>query len=418
MADTLYTKKEYAQWRGPATSDNYNERIENLYRDLVHLYNKIGLTEEAAKVLAQRFYKDHFALMQTLEDLEGRVLSLEDAQRKITFRTDSQLDNGRFDGTVYEINEVDSLFHDAAHGVVTLPKVPSSSASKVHFINSNGEAVLPSTFEAIVRGDQDSLDSQGALIDSNDPYGAFLPQSDVVWERNVVVDAPDSDGAIVDVYVRLPIDLLANANSNTIIIHPFPMMGCELIGVAASTQADITLSEDDNYVPINSGGIYSGQTAAVGWTPPGGWSGDEINDSGPKAFYFDPMGLTAVKITLRQRSYMVESGKYVYSYGLSHFDVRYDKFLDSGKAIFRFDAPEGETISSIDNVVPQIWNVSESELPYTFSYRVLWETSAGSGSYTVDQPVGLSNSVWIEVTLNKTLGNGTPALSGLVVSYS
>lgn len=417
MAETLYTEKEHAQWRGPTTSDKYNERIEKLYKDLVHLYNKVGLAEESVRLALQRVLKDHFSLAKTLEDLEDRILTLESDVNKITFRNDAMLDTARFDGSPYEVTEVDRLFSDVQHGLVTLPKVTSTSASKIHFMNNNGEAVLPSTFEAIVVGVSGTADNQAAFVDTNDPYLAFIPSSDVAWERNVVVNAADGDGAEVTMYVRLPLDLMMDSSSNVIQIHPFPIMGCELKEVAYTTQADITLSEDDNYTPLNSGAIHSSDPLAVGWIAPGGWSGDEINDCGPKAFYFDPTDITGLKITLRQKSYFVEDGKYVYSYGMSQLDVRYDKFLDTGKAIFQFTAPDATTISSVDNVLPQIWNVSEAELTDVYDYRVLWETAFDSGIYTTTA-VPFSQRVWIEVTLNKTVGGGSPALSGLVVSYS
>jgi hypothetical protein len=82
----------------------------------------------------------------------------------------------------------------------------------------------------------------------------------------------------------------------------------------------------------------------------------------------------------------------------------------------RFDAPTGKVINSVDNVTPNIYNVSEAELPYIFSYRAIWETAV-AGVYTLD-PQPASQSVWIEVTLKETIGKGTPSLSGLKVEYS
>lgn len=417
MVDTLYSQKENAQWRGPTTSDNYNERIENLYKDLVYLYNKAGLTEESLRVTLRRLTKDHLSLMQALEDLEQRVLTLEAAENKITFRSDAQLDTDRFNSTGFNINVVDRLFMDSQYGLVTLPKVVGSSASKVYFVNSNGQAILPSTFEALVKGVEGTADTQGAFVDSTYVYNAFLPTAEEIWERNIVVTTPVAGGAEMQVYVRLPIDLLAIADSNAISVLPFPIMGCELVEVAYSTNRDINLNDTDDYEPINASAIHSGDDDAVGWIAPGGWAGDEIANCGPKTFYFNPRPITAIRLTLRQENYFTEDTNYIYSYGLTNCDVRYDKFLDTGKAIFRFDAPDGDTISSVDNVLPQIWNIAESELPRVFDYRVLWETSYDSGVYT-ETPVAFSQRVWIEVTLEKSLGKSTPAMSGLVVSYS
>lgn len=100
---------------------------------------------------------------------------------------------------------------------------------------------------------------------------------------------------------------------------------------------------------------------------------------------------------------------------MSKLDVRFDKFIDSGKAIIKFDAPVNTTINSITSVQPQIWNVPEYFVDNVFSYRVLWQTE--SSTFTT-QPVPQSSSVWVEVTLNRTPGGGTPVLSGLLLSYT
>jgi hypothetical protein len=85
--------------------------------------------------------------------------------------------------------------------------------------------------------------------------------------------------------------------------------------------------------------------------------------------------------------------------------------------MIRFDAPSTDTISSVTSVTPQIWNTPEYLVDDVFSYRVIWETSFNSGSYTLT-PVALSKRVWIEVTLKQTPDQGTPALSGLILKYT
>jgi hypothetical protein len=117
---------------------------------------------------------------------------------------------------------------------------------------------------------------------------------------------------------------------------------------------------------------------------------------------------------MRQKNYLIENNKYIYTYGLSDLDIRYDKFLPTGRMIFKFDAPEGQTISSITSVTPKIYNVSPSLLSQAFSHRVIYNDGS---IYTLDNP-GSSNSVWIEVTLNQLPDGTAPVLSDLVVNYN
>lgn len=424
MSDALYSKREYAQFNGPATSDNYNQRVERAYRDLVMLLNKAGLADEDAKMRFTNLVKDHLSLMQSLEDLNQRINALEDSTTLgsspysyVGFFDSLIDDTNSFAGTNFAITQSNKCSIDTRHGVMTLPKISSSSISKFGYTDNYGNFILPASFEALASGVSSSADSSSALIATSDVYNAVRDEPGKVWERNVVVNTPNyANGASVRFYAKVPEDISITKNANAIVIHPYPMMGCELTGVYTSSQQMINLNENDSYVPINNQDFYQSDQSAVGWVPPGAWAGDSISRCGPKIFHFDPKEVNGVKITLKQKDYFSENSKYIYTYGLSFLDLRYEKFLSTGKIILKFTAPPGKTINSVKNVIPNIYNVSEAELPYVFSYRIIWNTGV-SGVYTLD-PVPQSQSVWIEVTLNETLKYGTPSLSGLKVEYS
>lgn len=417
MSDNLYSKQEYAQFRGPTTSDKYNERVENLYKDLATLINRVGLAEEDGRLFLQRLLKEHFAVVKTLEDVQARVDALEAGDTVMSFGSPEKIDNDRFDTTDYAIPNDGRCFWDSQHSIFTLPKIETSSFSKLKMVNTDGTSVIPSSFEALASGNNATADSLNATLDTSDVYNAVLQEVGTVWERNVLVTSPDPNGAEVVLYVRFPSDLVVNENTNCLIIHPFPVTGCDLVDVKYTTGFDVALNSTDSYYPLNVQEMYSGEPRAIGWVPPGGWTGDEAVNCGPKIYYFDPVRMTGLRLVLRQRNYYVEDNKYIYSYGLSKLDARYEKFSDTGKTIVRFDAPDGGTISDVSNVTPDIWNILEAEVPDVFDYRVLWETSYNSGVYT-ETPVALSSRVWIEVTLAKNANGATPMLSGLNVEYS
>ncbi len=427
MSDALYSKMEHAQYRGPAMSDNYNQRVEKAYRDLVMLLNKIGLADEDARIRFANLAKNHFSLMKTLEDLKARIVALEDvttlesgeeiAPYKLLSFFDSSIDQSAvFNNTPFEISPTNRCSIDVRHGVVTLPKVSSSSISKFGYKDNYGNFVLPASFEASALGVAGSADSGSALIQTSDVYNSVKDEPGKVWERNVILTSPNPSGAIVNLYAKVPTDLSVTTKANAIVVHPYPMMGCELRGVYTSSQQMVNLNDNDVYTPLNDQDFYESNNDAIGWIAPGAWGGDYISSCGPKIFYFDPKDVNGVKVTLKQNDYFFENNKYIYSYGLSFLDLRYDKFLTTGKVMLRFDAPTGKVINSIDSVTPNIYNVSEAELPFVFSYRVIWDTGV-SGAYTLD-PVPFSDHVWIEVTLNETVRYGTPSLSGLKVEYS
>lgn len=417
MSDSLYSVPEHAQWRGPSTSDNYNERIENLYKDLTVLVNRIGLSEENIYLFARRLLKEHMALTHTMLDLELRLELIERGDTSLTFGTYESVDNTRFNSTDFAVASDAALTWDSQHSVFTLPQNASASFSKLRMVNTDGTSVIPSSFEALAQGVEGTADSLSSILDTSDIYNAVLQDLGLVWERNVLVDHPNANGATVVLYVRFPTDLVVNDNTNTLIIHPFPSTGCDVVEIAYTTKADVSMNTSDSYLPLNSQALYSGNEFAVGWVPPGGWIGDTDIGAGPRVYRFDPIAMTGLRITLHQDRYYAENAKYVYSYGMSKIDARYEKYADEGKTIIRFDAPQNTTISNVENVLPDIWNVMEAEVPNVFDYRVIYETAYNSGVYTTT-PVALSNRVWVEVTLRKTLNGGTPSLSGLNLEYS
>lgn len=417
MPESPYTQLRDVQFRGPSTSDDYNSRLEENYKDLIVLYNRARMTQVNMEEGHSRLTKDQYGLLRALSDLESRVDILEANLNKMSFYRDTQFDTSRFDGGPFAVAEVNKLHLDNQHGIVTLPIVEISGLSKLAFVNPNGETIIPSTLETKVIGTSGSADQAGATIDTSEPELAVAHTIGRIWERNVIVPAPVVGGAKTVLYLKAPTDLFTTDKSNAIVLHPYPALSTDILEVAYTTKVDVLLEEGDGYTVINSGQYHAGDPAAVGWTVPGGWSGDVIYNSGPKLFYFDPKPITGLRIKLGQRNYYRDNGQYVYTYGLSDLDLRYDKFLSTGKAMIRFDAPTSRTISNVTNVQAQLYNVSEAEIARVFSYRILWETNFNSGVYTTSK-VPSSKRIWIEVTLKSTSGGGTPALSGLTLSYT
>ena len=416
MADSIYTRKRHAQFRGPTTSEDYNDRIEENYRDLVVLYNRSGALNEDMKASFRRFAQDFLSLQKRHDELEARVGVLEDATNALTFYSDSQVDTDRFNSTSFSVPSASRCFHDSAYGILALPR--SSSVSKLRLTNSDGTEFVPSSFEAVPRSVVGTLDAAvNSEITDSDPYYAIVNQVGKIWERNVIAATTDPNGAAVDLYVRIPTEFVTTAKANVFVIHPYPMFGCDFESIEYTTAANINLNTSDSYSNLNFQTLYSGNSDAVGWVPPGAWSGDEIIKSGARAFYFDPTEITGLKIRLRQKSHISEGGKFLYAYGISHMDLRYDSFADTGKTILKFDAPLGQTVSSVSDVQIDSYNISAGEKPSIYSYRTIWETSFDSGTYTTT-PVPSSQRVWIELTMNKAVNGTSPAISGVTLTYS
>lgn len=415
-----YSQYRNYQFGGPLNSDDYNEQVEEKYKDLVVLYNWLNQLDEVTAAGFKMAVKDLLGLAQKMAMLEVRVRQLEaDAvSGYVSFQGQGYTtDADRFDGTGFEIAEVDRLSTDSLYPGIFLPPSGTSSAFQSAIVLGGDSRFVPDSVETLVTGVTGSADTVGSVIDTTQPELSFGRVNGPNWERNVVCNTVDVDGAELTLYVKVPPDVSPNAKCSYVVLHPYPVYTVDILDVAVSTKASVILDESDNYLPLNKDELYSGEDAAVGIAPPGGWDGDEDLLAGNRLWIFDPREVTALRIKLRQRNYYSELDNYVYTYGANKLDIGYLKTLDTGKTIIKYEAPAGHTISDVVTVVPEIFNVPQAYLPDVFSYRVIWETAPGSNVYTTD-PVALSEQVWIEVTLSRAPDGTVPMLSGISIEAS
>ena len=104
MADILNTKKRDYQYNGPVESSDYNERIEENYKDLVYLYNKSNIIDNKLTQAFERVIKDHKFLSSAVEDLTNRVTALEATSNTISLHSFSQIDYSTLVGSSFAIS--------------------------------------------------------------------------------------------------------------------------------------------------------------------------------------------------------------------------------------------------------------------------------------------------------------------------
>ena len=422
MSDFLNTENKTIQYNGPVNSSDFNARAEQNYYDLIQLYNRSGIIDQKLAEAFERVLKDHIFIGKAVNDLEDRVKAIEytasSLYKKLSIFNYSQIDVASFVADAYfALASSEALSFDHVYNMITLPKVDGSSYSKLKFFNSGNDQVVPDFVETKISNPFLGVDGPGALVDTSPIYHALLDRSDRFWKRNIISETASAAGAQTYVYFKIPNAYSGSDVSNFISLVPYPLFGVDVMSIEWTAAAEPTLADSDGWTPLNYNRLYNNQTEAVGKVPPGGWSNagtDAILNAGPIGFYFPPTKITGIRIRLRQRNYITENGKYVYTYGLSDIDVKSQRFLDTGRTIIKFTPPDGTLIYTVEEVIPRMYNVPEELTSTAFSYRIIYKDS---GVYTLTNP-GSSSSIWIEVTLNQ-LGDGTaPVLSDLVVNYS
>ena len=144
MADAIQTQKRSIQYRGPVDSSDYNQRIEENYKDLLYLYNKINQIDSKLGQSFERVIKDQLFLSNALNDLMERVAALEAGNNKISIHSFSQLDYVNFVGTSFAVSATELLSFDPYYNVITLPKVSGSSTSKLKDARTSQSAGISS----------------------------------------------------------------------------------------------------------------------------------------------------------------------------------------------------------------------------------------------------------------------------------
>lgn len=414
MSEFIYTQRKPVQYHGPLSSTDFNERIEQNYADLVYLYNKYGVLDKKISETIERILKENIFLSSALLDLQDRIRNIESINtNQISIHKKSQIDLSPFINTSYAIAASSALDFNEFYNQITLPVSDGSSHSKIKFINPIKGQIIPDFLETRIDTNLAGGDGSGAVIDTTPVQYAFLNQLDKVWRRNVILQEANPLGVSMYLYIKLPSGSIGNSLTNSISLSPYPANGVDVVKVEYTLAANPTMTEKDGYYPFNPG-LYDGEYDALGKVAPGGWStvgSDTIVNSGPLRFYCSDKQITAVRVLLRQRNYVKENNVYIYTYGLSDIDIRYDKFLSTGKTFVRFNAPTGKTINQVTNVSPKIYNVSQSLLSDTFSYRIFYPSG---GTYTLSN-TGASSHIYVEVTLNMLDDNVPPILSDLIV---
>jgi hypothetical protein len=412
MPDYMYTEKKPVQYHGPLSSTDFNERIEQNYADLVYLYNKYGVLDKKIAEIIERVVKENMFLSSALSDLQDRVRNIESINtNQLSIHSKAQVTSSI--SSTYFASADNLLEFNDYYNSLTLPTVSGSSHSKIKFVNTTKGQIIPDFLETRVDTNLSGGDGNGAMIDTTPVQNAFLNQSDKVWRRNVILNEPNPLGVSMYLYVKIPNASIGNSLTNMVSLSPYPSSGVDVVRVEYTTVASPSLTDKDIYRSFNPG-YYDGEYDAIGRVAPGGWStlgSDTIVNSGPVRFYCADKNITAVRVLLRQRNYIKENNAYIYTYGLSDLDIRYEKFLPTGKIFVKFNAPTGKTIKQLLNVSPKIYNVSQSLLSSVFSYRIFYPNGS---EYTLTNDYN-SDHVYIEVTLNMLEDMVPPVLSDLIV---
>jgi len=299
---------------GPASSEDFNDMVAALLKDLSNLVTQANTNETSiknvSKLLFQEFMNARNSAARYMEDVRRssylKALRSEDVDNFISFRT--------FRGPEYYLS-YDNIDADRRarvepiYGQALLPY--NNVVNRMYAVDpETGDPILASGVDAEVTGENE----EGGTVTEGDPLKAFNGWNREYWKRKVAFPLEhDVSDVAATIEVSTP-DVFAG-QANMLSIHPFPLGQLDIEEIKYSVDASdpsITLT---GFTPVRNAGF-------IRWV-------------------FPTLPISKLSIKFRQRNFIEEDGKKVFYIGAQEI----------GLQLVEFDQTAGETQLTNNNSV-------------------------------------------------------------------
>jgi hypothetical protein len=305
MSNAPFSSKSKVRYRDTAESGKYNDHIDEVFYDLTELFNLSNEQEREIETMRQFFeVGSHFAqeqMDQMKRELQALKEDLSAVQRpgleyvKMLFPSDARPD--------VEVDEYERALIDTQHDVITMPYSTYSSSKLYIHDDLNQEYTVPNTLKYDITPKADNL-----TIKENSLLDAITPDEFTFWHRQYTYFSGLKDSVEAKISIKLPDNIISNRDVNTIYIHPFPMNTMDIVDVEYQ--------------------LDGGWRTIPGFKP--------IENAGNVKFCFSPLEMSEVRITLRQRHFVVKGNQQIFHMGLRDIGISHN---DYQVGVARFEIP-------------------------------------------------------------------------------
>lgn len=395
------TKKAEVAFRGPTSSEEMNDYINDSHYDLTQLFNlasEHGIKIPANLDLLMR--ENHF-LVQKINDLAIQLQNLEDqvANNNTMLRT--------FHSTVNTVAGNPSTVVNTNYRALLQPIV--QEVSKLYLL-SDGKSVMPQELQVTLYesdtafADITNIDPMYEVEDQN-IYNAFDVDDTKYWQRKVAKDASVNE-LYAAIHIKLPQNIINTLKANTIYLIPSPQFSQSIL--------------DIQYKQVNTWHrIETYPVTIAGQTTP-----NEIPESSNEIFVFPQVDMTELVIYIKQPNWFDEDSQHVFVYGFNNIGVFFSRFDESDTTIqVKFELPNpGLNFNTIDAVIINSAkggvDLSDENYSGLVSYVVLPEGSSTPIELGATLQAGIT-TVYVELTVktNKSV-NVSPVIGGIELEYT
>lgn len=370
MASIPNSNYQRVGFRSPTSSSEHNQRSEDVFHDIIGLYDMANQLESRLNTSNQAFeLAGRFQHIHT-QKLEHRIQQLEEELAKVRSGESVKMAYLFVEHMTQDLTapQHERAYIDTSHEVLHLP-ITGKSISKVYIYDEVAKEIrVPQALKVDVL----PKTKNGWRIEENSPVNAFNGDNHSYWHRKVILpleDVPSGD-VKAEMVVTLPDTIISNRDVNTIYIKTFPVHSLQIDKVEYRLEGD--------------------------WTLVPGWEVDENNEPVPKMYAgniklcFPNVAMGQVRVTMTQHSWFEEDYKKVYHFGLQEVGIFY---TDYQSETGRFDVPiilqGGTGANLIRSLKPVFRNESalsdkSDEKSSVFSYNIYTVDEYGQTHYTKD----------------------------------
>lgn len=313
----LQSLKKKNLYRGPSSSKEFNEQMNDIQTDVVRLYDLLNANEESIQASSDILLREYQFSQKQVEDLKREVESLRTLKESLLAgeRKGKSIKLLGAPNEVMDGEESKRVFQDLDYGILS-PDL-SDISSKVSFVTESGNVVVSDNMTVSVK----ESDNTKPFDEENNTYvyheldddgfkNMVDKQKETYWTRTVRFgDGSGVRKVMGEVHIKLATEKLTNLYANAMTIRPFP-------------EGSMTLT--DIHVRGN-GGAWSRLESF----PEENGEPIAIPDSKRMLFAFGRTEVAEIKIRFEQPYWFEADGQREFTYGFQDIDVEYRSYTEN-----------------------------------------------------------------------------------------
>ena len=427
---TTSSVRRPARYRGALSSADYNDTQEEIISDIQELSSAVNSLSSRLTNSVNILNQENAHLRRQVDALREQQNYTEAVAASYDTITSRFVDLSNTEGITFPngIDDSKSLMLAADFGEVTLP--PNTVENKFYTTSLVSNKIVSPPLSITVKGNFDKQDGNGVVnyekggkVYEGKPSYAFNGVNDLYWVRKVEFPLSSRvDEVECELTITVPDG--SSANANLLELYPYPNGSVDVTEL--STASDL----GNNFIRV-----------------PGFAPTDNLT---VRRYHFAPKGVDQVKIRIRQRNWVEENGKKVFSYGLQELGLKlvdYDKtyeseavgfgennsFIIAIPSVVGYQFRDLFSISSKPNFFAEDFSKRHIHLrlcrSLDYSNDVIWDSDSDLLPQDTNQGISInSETIYGFVQLNFVKETGgvsspfpvgtTPYLKGLGLSYT